>query len=208
MRLRSRVAVLTAALVALSFLAFTGPALAQCDPDNVIFEDDFEFFDASWGTPSDTVYVEDGALIIKEGWGQVNFSTRVDEADVCIDITIVEPDQGDVDISPASIIFWWQDWDNYYEMLYWATGGYAVDRIRKGKATRVVEYRETDALKQGLGQTNSFQLRLRPKDATLFINGDEQVRFKGQAPKEGGVIGFRSWGLSKFDNFFVSELIE
>ena len=88
MRLRSSVAAATMVLAALGFVA--SPALAECDPDEVIFEDDFEFQDISWGQPSENVYVKDGALLIKEGWGQVNFQTRADEADVCVDITILE----------------------------------------------------------------------------------------------------------------------
>jgi hypothetical protein len=206
MRFGSSVAVATVVLAALSFVATAGPALAECDPDNVIFEDDFEFFDVTWGQPSETVFVKDGGLLIKEGWGQVNFSTRADEADVCVDITILEA--ADLNESPATIIFWWKDWDNYYEMMYWATGGYVVDRIRNARPTRIIEYVEKDAIKKGLGQTNNFQLRLRPKDATIIANGTELARFKGQAPREGGAIGFRSYALSKYDNLFVSELFE
>ena len=204
MRLRSSVAAATMVLAALGFVA--SPALAECDPDEVIFEDDFEFQEISWGQPSENVYVKDGALLIKSGWGQVNFQTRADEADVCVDITIVEADK--INEAPASIIFWWKDWDNYYDFRYWADGGYRVDRIRNGRYVPVTEYIETDAIKKGLGQTNSFQLRLRPKDATVFANGTQLGRFKGTPPQDGGVIGFQSLGLSKFDNLVVSELFE
>ena len=206
MRLRSSVAAATIALTALSFVATTGPARAECDPDEVIFEDDFEFHDISWGQPSETVYVKDGALLIKDAWGQVNFQTMADEADVCVDITILEAAK--IDENPASIAFWWKDWDNYYDFKYWATGGYVIERIRNGRPTRLLEYTETDAIKKGLGQTNSFQIRLRPKDATIIANGTQITRFKGQPPQDGGVIGFRSYGLSKFDNLVVSELFE
>jgi hypothetical protein len=205
MRLRSSVAAASMVL-ALSFLATTGPALAECDPDEVIFEDDFEFQDVSWGQPSENVYVKDGALLIKEGWGQVNFQTRADEADVCVDITIVEAAK--IDEAPTSIIFWWKDWDNYYDFRYWASGGYRVDRIRNGRYVPVTDYIESDAIKKGLGQANSFQLRIRPKDTTVIANGTQLTRFKGQAPQDGGVIGFQSLGLSKFDNLVVSELFE
>jgi hypothetical protein len=103
MRFRSSVAAATVVLAALSFVANTAPALAECDLDNVIFEDDFEFFDVTSGEPSETVYVKDGALLIKEGCAQVNFSTRSDEADVCVDITILEA--SDLNENPTSIIF-------------------------------------------------------------------------------------------------------
>jgi hypothetical protein len=206
MGFRSSVAAATVGMAAFSFVAITGPAFAECDPDEVIFEDDFEFHDVSWGQPSENVFVKDGAFVVKDGWGQVNFQTRADEADVCVDITIVEAEK--VDESPTSIIFWWKDWDNYYDLKIWAMGGYRVDRYRNGRLTSITDYIETDALKQGLGQTNNFQLRLRPKDATVIANGTELIRFKGQPPQDGGVIGFQSYGLSKFDNLVVSELFE
>jgi hypothetical protein len=206
MGFRSSVAAATMVLAAFSFVTITGPAYAECDPDEVIFEDDFGFMDVSWGQPSETVYVKDGALIVKDGWGKVNFQTRVDEADVCVDITIVEAEKPDE--SPASILFWWQDWDNYYEFRYWAGGGFRIDRVRNGRYVAVSDYIETDAIKKGLGQTNSFQLRIRSKDATVIANGTELLRFKGQAPRDGGVIGFQAYGLTKFDNLVVSELFE
>jgi hypothetical protein len=196
--------------VAAAFLMFaTGSASADCNPDNAIFEDDFEFMDVSWGDPEDDFFVEDGALVVKNWWEQVNFSTLNEGANVCVDITTVEA--ANPGYSPVGLIFWWQDWDNYYYLWTWTDGGLEVRRIFKGQSTTVFTT-ETLALKKGVGETNHIELQLKPKDATVFVNGTEVKRFKGVQPKGGGVVGITASspedapGIFKFDNFMVSTL--
>jgi hypothetical protein len=207
MRSRSHVVAAAGVAVILGALLAASPAVAQCDPDNAVFEDEFEFMDPSWGDPDDNFYVEDGALLIKSQREQVNFSTKNQGANVCVDATIV--DAPAPDNSPIGLIFWWQDWDNYYFLLNWSNGGSEIRRVVKGKEESLFSL-DTLALKKGVGQTNSIELRLRPKDATVLFNGTEVKRFKGKQPQDGGVVGVI--GLSsedkpatfKFDNFVVS----
>jgi hypothetical protein len=197
-----------AAALSLGLFLPANPALAECDPDNAIFEDDFEFLDASWNTPSDAFFVEDGALIIKSFWGNINPQTHNEEANVCLDTTIVEapvPDQ-----SPIGVVWWWENWDNYYYLFYWADSDWIeVRRFVKGQPVSVASVQSL-ALKQGAGQTNHIELRLKPKDATLFINDTEVMRFKGKPPKGGGSIGVYASSPEdnpatfSFDNVIVS----
>jgi hypothetical protein len=185
----------------------SGPAAAECDPDTALFEDDFEFLDGTWG---DKLTVEDGVLVLDGQWIQVNFQTHNESANVCVDMSIVEaPNQS---YSPIGLIFWWVDWENYYYLLYWADGAFVeVRRFVKGKEQTVVSL-ETLALKQGLGETNHVELQLRPKDATLFINGTQVTRFKGKPPKGGAPVGLYAAapedapGVFTFDNFIVSAV--
>lgn len=190
-------------------LAFSAsPATAACDPDTSLFEDEFDFMDVSWGEADDNVYVEDGALVINgfDG-GIVNFSTRNEGANVCVDMTIAETSK--IPNSPIGLVFWWQDWDNYYSMFIWADGWMEVRRIVGGESSTVFT-EETLALKKGVGETNSVELDLKPKDATIFINGTKVKRFKGRQPKDGGLIGFYSLSPEgepatfTFDNFVVN----
>jgi hypothetical protein len=203
----------TAALaVILGLLLATSPALAECDSDNAIFEDDFEFLDPSWGPPTDNIFVEDGVLVLKGFWGQTNGLTLNEAANVCVDTTIV--DAPAADNSPIGLVWWWESWDNYYYLFYWSDSAWVeVRRMVKGQAQNVAAL-ETLALKQGPGQTNHIELRLKPKDATLFVNGTEVTRFKGKPPKGGGLTGV--YGTSpedkpatfQFDNFVVSTPAE
>ena len=209
MKFRTRVVAGMAAAFALALSVAAGPALAACDSDNAIFEDDFEFMDISWGAPSDAVFVEDGQLIIDGFMGQVNFLTQNKGANVCADLTILEAT--DIPNSPTGLLFWWHDWNNYYVVFTWADGWVEVRRYKDGNLTTVFT-EETMALKKGVGETNNIQLALRPKDATLYINGTEIKRFKGKQPKDGGVVGFYAISSEEapakfaFDNLIVSEL--
>jgi hypothetical protein len=122
-----------------------------------------------------------------KGWaGRVNFSTLNQGANVCVDTTIVDAPQ--IDSSPIGIVFWWQDWENFYTMYYWADGYVEVRRV-VGNAESVLFGLESLALKKGVGQTNQIELDLKAKDATILINGTEVKRFRGVQPKDGGVIG-------------------
>lgn len=212
--MRSPLRVLCAAGFAVIFglLLTANAALAECDPETALFEDDFEFLDGSWIPADDSFYVEDGVLRIKGFKDVVNFATQNDAANVCIDMTIVDAPAPDT--SPIGLNFWWQDWDNYYVLYYWADDAYVeVRRYVKGKSQTLVSL-ETLALKKGVGQTNHIELQLRPKDATLFINGTEVTRFKGKPPKDGGPIGVRGSSpedkpaLFQFDNLVVSPPAE
>lgn len=182
-------------------------AEAACDPNNVLFTDDFEFLDTSWGEADDQFFVKDGALTIKAWRSQVNFSTQNEGGHVCVDVTVT--DAPDVHNSPAGLIFWWKDWDNFYYAFSWTDGGVEVRRVVKGKVS-VVFTTGVEAIKQGVGQTNSMELRLKPKDATLYINGAEVKRFKGVPPKGGGAIGIMASSPEAkpatfaFDNLVVS----
>lgn len=193
--------------LAMGLALAASPAAAACNPDEALFEDEFDFLDVSWGESDDNLYVEDGALVVKEYGGIVNFSTRNEGANVCIDMTIA--DASNIANSPIGLVFWWQDWDNYYSMFVWADGWIEVRRIVNGKQTTIFT-EETLALKKGVGETNSVELDLKPKDATIFINGTKVKRFKGRQPKDGGVVGV--YGISPeaepatftFDNFVVN----
>jgi hypothetical protein len=184
-----------------------GPAAAECDSETALFEDEFEFLDPSWG---DKLTVENGALVLDSKWNQVNFQTHNESANVCVDMTIVEaPDQA---YSPIGLVWWWEDWDNYYYMLYWADSpAIEVRRAIKGTHQTVFSL-ETLALKQGLGATNHVELQLKPKDATIFINGTQVTRFKGKPPKGGAPLGVYGTApedqpaVWTFDNFVVSAL--
>lgn len=209
MKFHLRFAAYTAAALALGLFLAAGPARAECDPDTALFEDEFDFMDVSWGDPDDNMYVEDGALVIKEFGGVANGSTRNEGANVCVDMTIA--DAPDPSGNPIGLVFWWQDWDNYYVMFYWADGGLEVRRIVNGES-QVVFSEDTLALKKGAGATNHVELTLNPKDAAISINGTKIKRFKGKQPEGGGRVGFYAMSAEDapatftFDNFVVNEL--
>src|SRR5262249_12659924 len=135
-----------------------GPAAADCNSDTALFEDDFAFMDGSWGQPDDHLYVEDGVFVAKGGYGVVNFQTTSDAANICVDATIAQA--GDLDNTGAWVIFWWQDWDNYYSVGYWGNGAFQADRKVKGKWVSISYVESSPAIKSGVGKTNHIELKL------------------------------------------------
>jgi hypothetical protein len=194
-------------IVGLALFFTAGAARADCNADDALYADDFEFLDGSWGDADDHFYTEGGSAVVKDWVERVNFATQNPGANICVDATIVEAPKPDE--SPIGLIFWWQDWDNFYYAWYWATGSVAVNRMVKGKYVNVLQT-QTLALKKDVGATNHLEIDVRPKDATLFINGTQVTRFRGVQPKDGGVVGLIAIsadgapGTYKFDNFVVS----
>ena len=194
--------------VALGLLVANHGALAACDPENALYEDDFEFLDVSWGTADDSILVYDGALVIKGAGGVVNLETKTTGAAICVDVSVAEaPNVAD---SPAGLVFWWQDWKNYYSVFVWADGWIEVRRMSDGKS-KTLFTQEAAALETGAGAVNSLELTLQPKDVTLSVNATEVRRFKVKRPKDGGAVGL--YGISPddapatftFDTFIVNE---
>ncbi len=206
MRFRSSLVASAGAALLFGWLLAT-PAFAECNPDNAVFDDDFEFLDGTWGDADDNFYVEDGALVVKTWAAHVNFSTKNEGANVCVDLTVA--DAPAPDSTAQGIVFWWADWDNYYYLYTWTDGSMVVRRVVKGKESDLFSV-STLALKKGVGATNQFELKLRPKDATILINGTEVKRFKGVQPAGGGVVGIIAGSPEdksatfKFDNFIVA----
>jgi hypothetical protein len=194
-------------------LLAAGPAAAECDTDNALFEDDFEFLDGTWGQPLDGFDVEDGVLVTKGNWGRVNLQTTNEAADICVDATITEA--ADIDNTSAWVVFWWQDWDNYYVVGYWGKGALQINRKVKGKFLDLSYIESVPALKAGIGQTNKLEIKTTSKDFIVLVNGTEATpRFKGKPPKGGAPVGLMAGepegkpATVTFDNLVVSAPAE
>jgi hypothetical protein len=211
--MRVRSGDLTSAVIVVFGLAIAGPAAAACDSANALFEDNFESLDSSWGAPDDAVSAKDGSLVLKPAAGYWRFvpseSDLYQDVSVCVDATIAAAPKEDA--SSLGILFWFADWNNVYIFEYYATGAFAVERLSKGKWLLPVPYTENPAIKKGVGQTNQLEVKMKGKQATIFINGTQVAQFKGVAPPDGGKVGLA--GVSpaegvatyKFQNFIVSE---
>lgn len=194
-------------VVALTVLVAGHSAFAACDPETALYEDEFDFLDVSWGSADDSILINDDALQIRGSGGVVNLETKTKAADVCVDVTIEEAEK--VSDSPAGVVFWWQDWQNYYAVFVWSDGWIEVRRMEDGES-KTLFTQETDALNAGAGAVNNIELTLQPKDATLIVNGTEVRRFKAKRPKDGGAVGL--YGISpdgapatfSFDNLIVN----
>ena len=212
--MRVRSGDLTSAVIVVFGLAIAGPAAAACDSANALFEDNFESLDPVWGAADNGMSAKDGSLVLKPAAGYWRFvpseSDLYQDVSVCVDATIAATPKED-GASSLGILFWFADFNNLYIFEYYATGGFDVERLSKGKWLLPVPYTENPAIKKGAGQTNQMEVKMKGKQATIFINGTQVAQFKGVAPPDGGKVGLAAQSPAegvatyKFQNFIVSE---
>jgi hypothetical protein len=171
--------ILSGAMLAVAVSA--SPALAACDGDE-LFSDDFSDPQQSqdqWGT-AEFLSFGDGYLQIKSKPGFTSFSkipvNGAWEFDLCVDITYPEaknPDGG----TYAGVMFWFNDWKNYYYVWTTPVGGIGALRLFNDK-TRMMGKRFNVGLNAGAGTTNNFQVTVKSDVVTVYGNGQKLLAFK------------------------------
>lgn len=203
----------TACATALVMLTMAGAALA-CTGPNVLFEDDFSESDPSWGGDLDGQRIANGKLVVSpalySGYAienQVGFFT---DFDVCVDVV---QKNNDPTTGYAGILFWGDDYDNFYTFDV-ATNGYVrVSRKQKGRWLTPVAWKLIEGVQADRG-LNQVRVRVKGNQATLFVNDVQAATFRGQPTQGGSLIGVYgsspkdSTGIYEFDNYRVTDLGE
>ncbi len=182
---------LTCVLVGIGFLI--GASAHACQGDRVLFEEEFERFDAAWGPPEDWITVAGNKLNIDlKGGGYVTLVNEAfvfDDADYCVTIEF----SGDGKMTTGSgLVFWAEDWDHYYMAVITSDGSFTVFRDIGPRYIQPVQWTDTDAIKKGAGQANEIRVKTEGDEAIVFINGQEVARFKGQPPEGPSLVGLRA----------------
>jgi regulation of enolase protein 1 (concanavalin A-like superfamily) len=192
-------------------LAFGSVAQAACKANgNVLFQDQFNELDASWGT-FENYRAEDGKLVIQPPAGYntstINTASLYDDVDICVEMTVPPPvQQGNC----GSIIFWAVDYDNYYSLQVSTDGQAAVWRRQKGKWLNQVAWQDFASVRKTAETVNELRVTTAGNKAKLFINGKLFKEVKGQPPAGGSQIGLLGCSPNKvsaavqFDNFVVT----
>ena len=181
---RSILAVALAAIVS----AGVGPALA-CEGSTVLFEDDFSFRDPAWGNYDGTI-IADGALTIEVnqggGYTLLNQASLYEDFDVCVDLVQHNDDPTN---AWASIAFWGLDYENYYTFDV-ATNGYIkVSRLQNNRWLSPVDWTLTEGVVGQGEQVNHLRVVGQGNVATVFVNGQQVAKFRGQPPQGGSLLG-------------------
>ncbi len=187
-------------------------ALATCitaaQAQEVLYEDDFATLDPGWGEPTQMMSVKDNKLVVTAPVGmsqcQQNQALVFDDADIRVKARLAQGDE--VNQEYFGLVFWGTDYDSYYCLTVSPDGRYGVIRRHKGRWMYPVAYRTHDVVKKGVGQWNDLRVTIKGTSATVFINGQELVSFKGQPPQGGGLIGVR--GESGASSAAVCEFSE
>jgi hypothetical protein len=191
-------------------LSACGPALTPLP-----FTDDFSTPDNGWKTASDSaikISRQDGALHFTiDDLDTIAWSTPTDKrfGDFVLDVDATQVD-GPND-NTYGVIFRYQDDRNFYRLDISGDGYFAVFKRKGGVWTKVQDYVETQAVRQGQA-TNHLQVIATGSQFTFNVNG-ETVKTFSDGDFSSGNIGVTAGTLFDnagvhiaFDNLEVSEV--
>ena len=177
----------------------------------MVFEDQFDELAPSWGNFSN-YRVEDGNFVIQPPAGfntsSLNTASLYDDVTVCVEMTVPPPvKKGNC----GGVVFWAEDFDNYYTFQVSTDGLASVWRRQRGKWLIQVSAERFAAIKKSANQVNELRVQLEGNRATFFINGQQFKGWTGQAPSGGSEIGLIACAPNKgsapvyFDNLVIWE---
>jgi hypothetical protein len=85
----------------------------------------------------------------------------------------------------GGLIFWAKDNSNYYYLLVSGNGQFTVRRYVNSQSLAPVDWRESAAIKKGVGQVNELRVVTKGNQARVYINDTEVITFNGQVPERG-----------------------
>jgi hypothetical protein len=198
------------------FILFS-PVLAACGPvlTPLPYADDFSTTDGGWKTASEEalkIEVQDGALHFTiDDLDTIAWSTPKDRrfSDFVLDVDATQVD-GPND-NTYGVIFRYQDDRNFYRLDISGDGYFAVFKRKDGAWSKVQDYLETPAVRQGTA-TNHLQVIAQGSQFTFNVNG-ETVKSFSDGDFSSGNIGVTAGTLFDnagvhiaFDNLSVSEV--
>jgi hypothetical protein len=196
--------------IVLTVMAACGPALTPLP-----YADDFSTPDGGWKTASDEaikIAVQDGALHFTiDDLDTIAWSTPKDKrfGDFVLDVDATQVD-GPND-NTYGVIFRYQDDRNFYRLDISGDGYFAVFKRKDGTWSKLQDYVETPAVKQG-NATNHLQVIAKGNQFTFNVNGETVKTFSdGDFPN--GNLGVTAGTLFDnagvhiaFDNLTVNEV--
>ena len=182
-----RLGISTLALALMTGIGAAGAA----EGGKVLFQDNFDTLDPTWGQATNEISVENHQIVLKP---EANFSLWVpsnagiyDDVDLSADFTAVAA--VDADSSYAGLIFWYADDDNFYAFEYDANGKSSVWRRQRGRWLKQVSWQPADGAKPNDGAVNTLRVVTIGNQATFYINGSKFSSLKGTPPENGQQIG-------------------
>ena len=174
-----------------------------------LFEDQFDELGSSWGN-SDDYEVDNGKFVIHPPAGynttSLNKASLYDDVDVCVEFTVPVATSGNC----GAIVFWGDDYENFYSAQVDTGGQVAVWRRQKGKSLSQVPWQRFSAVNTRANAVNALRVVTAGNKAKFFVNGQLVKEFTGQPPQGGWQIGLQACSPSdkvanmQFDNFIVS----
>lgn len=180
--------------IGLAVWTLAGASAFACEGKEVLFEDNFESLDPTWGEADDSFYLQDGRLVVSPSldkyYAALNTAGVYDNIDFCVRIYSLKADpKGN---TFAGVIFWASDYDNYYYALVAGDGAVAIFRRQRGKVLSQVDWTSFAAAKKGDDVVNNLRVVTVGKQARIYVNGQLFREVTGQPPPNGQQIGVRA----------------
>jgi hypothetical protein len=181
-----------AVLAAAILLALgSGPAAAVCPGLDILFQDQFQTLQPTWGGANPAIRIDNGQLVLTPPSGTyvwaINNAGVYDDVDMCVSVTAI----GTVDATEAKAgpIFWYQDVNNFYVFEIAPNGKASLWRRQRGKWLAQVNWQDASSANKGEGAVNELRVTTLGGDATLYVNGTEFRKVAGSPPDNGQQIG-------------------
>ena len=160
------------AAAAVLWLGLAPAAFAACTGADVLFQDNFDKLQPTWGEPSDVMKVDNGQLIVTPAADQYfwapNTANLYDDIDMCVTMTTV------TGVSPedakAGLIFWYVDANNFYAFELAPNGKASVWRRQRGRWLKQVEWQDAKGANAGDGAINELRVTTVGSQATFYVN--------------------------------------
>ena len=193
------------------------PVLYACGPSltPLPYADDFSTPNNGWKTASDDalkISQQDGALHFTiDDLDTIAWSTPKDKrfGDFVLDVDATQV--GGPNDNTYGVIFRYQDDRNFYRLDISGDGYFAVFKRKDGTWTKVQDYVETTAVKQG-NATNHLQVIAKGNQFTFNVNGQTVKTFSdsdfptGNVGVTAGTLFDNAGVHIAFDNLKVSEV--
>lgn len=169
-------------------LSVVGTAPVRAEEGQVLFHDDFATLDREWGEENDRMRNEDHKLVLlpaaDRGYSAL-LRHPFGDADIRATVSLAEGDPA----KSAGIVFWGGGYDDYYVAMFSTNGMFAVFRWENERWSIPVGRQNSDAIKQGLGQTNELRVVTQGNLATVYVNGRQVAAVRGFPPEGKSRIG-------------------
>jgi hypothetical protein len=176
---------------------------------DAVFTDKFDTLAASWGNYKN-YKAENGELVVTPDAGYnttaLNTASLYDDIDLCVGVKARAP------ASPGTcgaLVFWAEDYDNYYSFQVSTDGQASFWRLQRGRWLSQVAGQAADGINPG-DAYNQLRVVTAGRHAKLFVNGKLFKEVEGQPPAGGQEIGVLACAPEKqssavgFDNLVVA----
>lgn len=179
------------ATAAAIWLSAGGAASAACPGTTVLFLDNFDRLQSTWGNGEGILKPYDGQLIAEppaetEFW-VANTAGLYDNIDMCVTVTTmagVTPDEAKV-----GLIFWYVDENNFYVFEFAPNGKASIWRRQRGKWLAQADWEAAEGAIAGDNAMNELRVTAIDDKATLYVNDKEFRKITGVPPEKGQQIG-------------------